>query len=165
MPVNGGDRPQLVVTVPYDVLRKELGTGQLDTGEQLTATQVRQLACDALILPTVLGGDGQILDYDRTRRLVPAPLRRALALRDKGCTFPGCTRPPRWCHAHHIDAWEHGGNTCLTNCALLCHQHHRLIHRKHWTMRIAADGHPEFIPPTWLDPNRTPRRNTYHRPR
>jgi len=163
LPVNGGDRPQLVVTVPYDVLRKELGTGQLDTGEHLTPTQVRQLACDAMIIPAVLDGDGQVLDYGRARRLVTGPLRRALALRDRGCVWPGCTRPARDCDAHHMTPWHQGGTTALHNCALLCRTHHRRIDRQHWTMRLDADRHPELIPPSTLDPARTPRRNTYHR--
>ena len=31
-----------------------------------------------------------------------------------------------------------------------------------WTIVWAADGIPEFVPPTWIDPERKPRRNTMH---
>jgi hypothetical protein len=163
LPAHGGDRPQLVVTVPFDLLRKELGAGQLDGGEQLTPAQVRQLACDAQILPAVLGGDSQVLDHGRSRRLVTGPLRRALVLRDRGCVWPGCHLPARHCEAHHLTPWHRGGTTCLTNLALLCPAHHHLAERQGWTIRIAADGHPELTAPEWLDPTRRPRRNTYHR--
>jgi hypothetical protein len=46
---------------------------------------------------------------------------------------------------------------------LLCGHHHRLIHAGHWQVHIAADGLPEFTPPAWIDPDRRPRRNQYHR--
>jgi hypothetical protein len=161
LPDNGGERPQIVVTVPYDVLRKELQGGQLDTGERLSAEQVRKLACDAQIIPAVLGGDGQLLDLGQARRLFTGPVRRALVVRDGGCAFPGCDRPPRWCDGHHIRQWTAGGPTSLDNGVLLCPYHHRLIHRGEWEVRLAADGRPEFIPPSYVDPERRPRRNLY----
>ncbi|MCW6009497.1 HNH endonuclease [Micromonospora sp. CPCC 205371] len=163
LPENGGDRPQIVVTVPYDVARKELRQGQLDTGETLTAEQVRRLACDSQIIPMVLGGDGQVLDVGQSRRLFTGPLRRALVARDGGCAFPGCDRPPQWCDGHHIRHWATGGDTALNNGVLLCGHHHRVIHRGEWEARMADDGRPEFIPPAYVDPERKPRRNIYHR--
>jgi hypothetical protein len=163
LPANGGDRPQIVVTIPYDVVRNQLGAGQLDTGERLSAEQVRRLACDAHLIPMVLGGDGQILDVGQARRLFTGPLRRALVVRDGGCAFPGCDRPPRWCDAHHIRAWTAGGRTALNNGVLLCGYHHRLIHRGEWEVRLGVDGMPEFIPPYYVDSERKPRRNIYHR--
>ncbi|MCW6006187.1 HNH endonuclease [Micromonospora sp. CPCC 205371] len=161
LPANGGDRPQVVVTVPYDVLRQELRHGHLDTGERLSAEQVRRLACDAHIIPMVLGGDGQILDVGQSRRLFTGPLRRALVARDGGCAFPGCDRPPRWCDGHHIKAWSAGGDTALHNGVLLCGHHHRIIHRGEWEVRMADDGRPNFIPPPYVDSERRPRRNVY----
>jgi hypothetical protein len=163
LPANGGDRPQIVVTIPYDVVRNQLGAGQLDTGERLSPEQVRRLACDAHLIPMVLGGDGQILDVGQARRLFTGPLRRALVVRDGGCAFPGCDRPPRWCDAHHIRAWTAGGKTALNNGVLLCGYHHHLIHRGEWEVRLGADGMPEFIPPYYVDSERKPRRNIYHR--
>lgn len=163
LPDNGGDRPQLVVTTQFDLLTGRLGIGSLDTGQQLTPADVRRLACDAAVLPAVLGGAGQVLDVGRQRRLITGPLRRALVLRDRGCGFPGCDRPPRWTDGHHITAWSDGGSTALDNAVLLCRHHHRLIHQGDWVVRLAADGHPEFVPPPWLDPGRRPRRNPHHR--
>ncbi|MCG5439489.1 HNH endonuclease signature motif containing protein [Micromonospora foliorum] len=163
LPEHGGDPAQVVVTTTYEALTRQLGTGTLDTGLHLTPDTVRRLACDATLLPAVLGGTGQPLDVGRQRRLITGPLRRALVLRDRGCAFPGCDRPPRWCHAHHIHHWADGGPTSLTNAVLLCGHHHRHLHHSDWTVQLAGDGHPEFIPPAWLDPEQVPRRNHYHR--
>jgi hypothetical protein len=162
LPDNGGQRPHVVVTVPFEVLHQKLGIGMLDTGGRLSATHVRRLACDAQLIPAVLGSDGQILDMGRRRRLVTGRLRQALELRDRGCAFPGCDRPPRWCAGHHIRSWVDGGSTNLDNSVLLCGHHHRTIHHGHWTVRLATDRLPEFIPPTYVDPWQRPRRNLYH---
>ncbi|MEU8161355.1 DUF222 domain-containing protein [Micromonospora parva] len=162
LPDNGGDRPQLVVTVSLNELVNGVRAGTLETGTRLTPGAVRRLACDAGVLPAVLDGNSQVLDVGRQRRLFTGPLRRALVLRDGGCAFPGCDRPPRWCDGHHIRHWADGGVTALGNAVLLCGYHHRLIHRGDWTVRIAADGRPDFLPPNWLDPLHTPRRNHYH---
>ena len=165
LPENGGDPAQLVITTSYDELTRQLSSGALDTGLQLTPEAVRRLACDAAILPAVLGGAGQPLDVGRQRRLISGPLRRALVLRDRGCAFPGCDRPPRWCDGHHIRHWADGGTTSLDNAVLLCGHHHRHLHHGDWAVRLGGDGHPEFIPPAWLDPEQLPRRNHYHRRR
>ncbi|MEU7800231.1 DUF222 domain-containing protein [Micromonospora arborensis] len=190
LPEHGGEAAQIVVTTSYDRLVRQLdpgtlnagtldagtrdaGTldtgaldaGTLDTGLRLTPEAVRRLACDATILPAVLGSTGQVLDVGRQRRLITGPLRRALVLRDRGCAFPGCDRPPRWCDAHHIHHWADGGTTSLNNAVLLCGHHHRHLHHSNWTVHLANDGHPEFTPPAWLDPEQLPRRNHYHRRR
>jgi len=163
LPDNGGEKPHLVVTLSWQQLRDQVGAGLLDTGDLLTPATVRRLACDALIVPAVLGGDGQVLDVGRARRLIDGPLRRALVLRDKGCCFPGCDRPARWCHGHHVQSWADGGETSLANSALLGGFHHREIHHGGWQVHIAADGHPQFTPPAYVDPQRRPVRNTLHR--
>jgi Domain of unknown function (DUF222)/HNH endonuclease len=164
LPDNGGDRPQVVVTVGIDTLRTQLGVATLDDGSPLSAAAARRLACDAAILPAVLGGAGQVLDVGRERRLFAGPQRRALIVRDRGCAFPGCDRPPRWCDGHHIVSWADGGRTDLGNAVLLCGHHHRLVHRSDWRVCInPADHLPEFIPPAYIDPERKPRRNRYHR--
>jgi hypothetical protein len=163
LPDNGGEPPQVAVTIPFDPLTAELGPAVLDNGERLTAATARRLACDAQLVPIVLGGDSQVLDTGRTRRLATGPLRRALVARDNGCAFPACDRPARSCDAHHITPWAKGGPTNLNNLVLLCHQHHRLIHDSDWAVRLAADDLPEFVPPPILGQPQRPRRNRYHR--
>ena len=146
LPTTGGDSAHMVVTMPFTWLREQVGVATLDTGEHLSPQQARRVACDAGITPVVLDGDSQVLDLGRTRRLVSAALRRALVVRDGGCCFPGCDRPARWCQAHHVVAWVDGGDTTLTNLALTCGFHHRLVHHDGWEIRIGTDGHPEWIP-------------------
>jgi hypothetical protein len=163
LPDHGGDRPQVAVTVDVDVLRKQIGAAVLDDGTVVSPAAARRLACDARILPVVLGGAGQVLDVGRERRLFTGPVRRAVVLRDRGCAFPGCDRPPRWCQCHHVRSWWEGGPTSLGNGVLVCGHHHRVIHQGQWRVRIAADGLPEFTPPPYIDPEQRPRRNTYHR--
>jgi hypothetical protein len=90
--------------------------------------EARRLACDASIIPIVLGGDSEPLDVGRQSRVVPVGLRRALNLRDGGCRFAGCDRPASWCDAHHIRHWADGGDTSLDNMILLCGHHHTLVH-------------------------------------
>ncbi|WP_250027326.1 HNH endonuclease signature motif containing protein [Paractinoplanes maris] len=165
LPADGGELPQLAITVAYDPLTRTLGTATTDTGVRLPAEAARRLACDARILPIVLGGAGQILDAGRTRRLAGGPLRRALHIRDRGCAFPDCDRPPRWTDAHHITAWTDGGPTSLDNLVLLCRHHHRVVHHPTagWRIRLGEDSLPDFIPPPTIDPEQLARRNLFHR--
>ncbi|MGW5364909.1 DUF222 domain-containing protein, partial [Actinopolymorpha pittospori] len=124
------------------------------TGPPVSATLVRQLACDAEIISVVLGGDGAVLDLGRGTRLFTSSQRHALAERDGYyCHFPGCRRPEKWTEAHHINHWIDGGATDLNNGVLLCQHHHTVIHTKGWTVRMGDNGHPEYIPPPWVDPN------------
>ena len=161
-PTQGGERPHVTVTMDLEALRGQLGTAVLDHGGPITAAQARMPACDAMIIPAVLGSGSQVLDMGTAVRLFPSTIRRAITLRDRGCTFPGCDRPETWCDAHHAIHWAHGGPTSYKNGVLLCPRHHRLLHQGDWEIRFAADGVPEYLPPTWIDPNRAPRRNMMH---
>jgi hypothetical protein len=137
-------------------LQQAVGHGMLESGTLVNPHTVRRLACDAGIVPMVLGSRSEPLDVGRRQRTAPDAIRRALHQRDRGCAFPGCTRPPRRCHAHHIAHWLDGGDTCLENLCLLCRFHHQLIHHGHWTISM-IDGRPWFTPPDWTDPQRRPR--------
>ena len=129
-------------------------TGSLLFTGPVTAATVRKIACDADIIPVLLGGEGQILDIGRASRIFPPHIRKALTARDRGCAFPGCTIPAPWCEAHHITYWSRGGTTGTDNGTLLCSHHHHLIHKEHWTIQIRT-GIPWFIPPPHLDPRQT----------
>jgi hypothetical protein len=155
LPSRGGAKPQLVLTMDMKKLQSSVGSGLLDTGDALAPETVRKLACDAQVIPSILGTDGQPLDLGRAARTFAPWQRRPLALRDgHGCSFPGCDRPIAWCDAHHIVHWIDGGSTDLANGVLLCTHHHTLIHHGDWAIRIATDRRPEFIPPAWIDPER-----------
>ena len=129
----------------------------LEDGTALSPETARRLGCDAWLVAGILDTDGSVLDIGRMSRTVPRPMRRALMARDGGCAFPGCGRPPRWCHGHHIWHWALGGPTALDNLVLLCGHHHRLIHHDGWQVRLDHRGLPEFTPPPWVDPSQVPR--------
>jgi len=150
LPDTGGERPQIRVTVHLDQLRNGLTGAHLDTGTWYSPTQLRMLACDCTVIPTVLGTTGEPLDIGRASRVIPTGLRRAVAIRDHGCAYPGCHRPPAWCDVHHCTEWENGGHTALHNCVMLCRHHHTIIHHTGWTVQI-RQGQPEFIPPQFID--------------
>nr|WP_227453642.1 HNH endonuclease signature motif containing protein [Paenarthrobacter sp. YJN-D] len=186
LPSNGGLRPQLTVTIDHHDLFQHLthtttsATKETNTTKQPrlrntvstgTATftgpihpnTIRKIACDADILPVLLGTDSQILDIGRTTRIFPPHIRKAITARDGGCAFPDCTLPAPWCEAHHITYWSQGGTTGTNNATLLCSHHHHLIHKEHWRITI-QNGVPWFIPPPHIDPHQTPRRNHHHTP-
>jgi Domain of unknown function (DUF222) len=117
----------------------------LGNGTPLSIEATRRLACDAKLIPIVLGAASEPLDIGRITRLIPTAIRRALNVRDGGCAFPGCDRPPHMCDAHHIVFWADGGPTAICNLCLLCGHHHDTIHHHGWTITM-RDGRPWFIP-------------------
>jgi hypothetical protein len=159
LPEHGGEPVTLTLTMNYEDLATATGVATLDTREPVPASLVRRLACNAGVIPVVLGGRSEQTDIGRKTRTFPAAIRRLLVARDRGCTFPGCNRPPKHCDAHHIRFWSQGGRTSVDNAVLLCRHHHTLIHQSEWEVKL-HHGTPTFIPPAWLDPARTPRTNT-----
>jgi hypothetical protein len=112
---------------------------------------------DQSVVALMLAGIG-ILDHGRSVRIVPQDLRRALALRDRGCAFPGCHRPPAHTEAHHVRHWIDGGKTSSDNTVLLCSRHHHHVHEGRWRITPRAGlfhyqpGYWHFTPPD--PPNR-----------
>jgi Domain of unknown function (DUF222)/HNH endonuclease len=132
-----GERPRVVVTVPLSALRRDLGEAVLGSGEPVPADTARRLACDARVIPAVLGAASEPLDIGRESAVVPQGLRRALELRDRTCRFPGCDQPAGGCVAHHVVHWANGGPTTVDNLVLLCDYHHVLTHEGGW--RVARE--------------------------
>lgn len=158
LPECGGVPVTVLVRVDATQLCQRGGAAETDHGDLLPVTDLLHLAAEAEIIPTVLDDTRGILSYGRQRRVASPKQRRALALRDGGCCFPGCTRPPAWCQAHHITPWADGGTTDLDNLCLLCAHHHREFGKRGWQVRT-RHGVPEWTPPAWLDSRQTPRRN------
>lgn len=128
-------------------------------GGVLTLGQACRMLADAEILPVFLSDTGGILAYGRERRLATRGQRRALAARDRGCSFPGCTAPPTWCEIHHVIPWRDLGETDIDNLTLLCPFHHRVFEARGWTVAMVG-GVPWWTPPQWLDRTQIPRKNT-----
>ncbi len=122
------NKPHLVLTMDHQDLCTGTGVATTPDGSTLPASAVRRLACDAKIIPMVLGADSLPLDIGRTSRTVPPQIRIALNHRDKHCQAPGCDRPASWCDAHHVIHWIDGGKTALVNLILLCRRHHSMHH-------------------------------------
>ena len=144
-----GARPRVAVTLTLDALKGKIDWSPVtDDGTELSPGTARRLACDADVIPVVLGTRSEVLDVGRAHRLTTPALWRALVCRDRHCAFPGCTKPPVMGHAHHVVHWADGGPTALGNLVLLCGHHHRTIHSTPWRVRLnAGDGRPEFLPP------------------
>jgi hypothetical protein len=148
LPDHGGERPTVVVTIPYHELLDGLGAGQLGhgtlNGQPITPATARRFACDAHIIPAVMGGDSEVLDLGRSRRIFTKAQRRAAALRDGGCVFPSCQTELARCELHHMDHFENLGPTNHHNSAYLCHFHHWLIHHTNWTITRNTAGKIEI---------------------
>jgi hypothetical protein len=125
------------------------GFGRFVYGGNLSAAAVRRLACDAGVVPIVLGTDSEPLDVGKEERFVNRAMRRALNFRDKGCVV--CGAPPIQCDAHHLIHWIDGGPTAIWNLVLLCRAHHIQIHHGHWNITITA-GRVTVTRPTWAEP-------------
>ncbi|MCD2194887.1 HNH endonuclease [Actinomycetospora endophytica] len=147
-------RATLSVTIPLEWLREQRGHMLIDDAPADVAA-ARRLACDAKIIPAVLGSRGEPLDIGRAAYAVPPAIWRALLLRDRGCAHPGCRRRASRTHAHHIWHWIDDGPTSLENTVLLCRYHHQLVHHGDWQI-TTIDGRPWFTPPRWVDPERQP---------
>ena len=131
-PKAGGIAATVVVTITLEQLLGNLRGSEhgalLDTGETITAATARRLACEAGLIPAVLGTRSQPLDLGRKTRFHTETQRTALILRDHGCAAAGCDWPPGMCHAHHLTPWSRGGKTTVNDAVLLCPRHHTLAH-------------------------------------
>ena len=147
LPRHGGTATTVTITLDYATLVRgvdDAGVASTSTGDRITAGTARRLACQAGIIPVVLGGDSEILDVGRTSRLVTDAIRKALNLRDQGCTTVGCTMPAEFCEGHHIVPWSTGGKTSLEDCKLLCSFHHHRAHDPGWSTHHQPNGKTRF---------------------
>lgn len=143
----------ILVTVDLQGLLDGLGAAGIGAGlaagegttPRALAAQARRLACEAGIIPAVLGTASQPLDLGRESRLHNITQRRALALLFDTCAITGCERPFSWCEIHHhLLAWSQGGTTDLANALPLCGHHHRKAHDPGWDLRRHPSGDHRF---------------------
>jgi hypothetical protein len=147
LPLHGGDATTVMVTIDHATLAEQLGnTGVAAIDDQpLSAAAVRRLACTANIIPAVLGGNSEVLDLGRTRRLFTRAQRKALRLKHKRCRARNCRIKAAWTEAHHLrQPWAQGGTTDLDDGTLLCSFHHHKAHDPRYQTRIHPDGDLTF---------------------
>jgi hypothetical protein len=150
-----GDRYQVIVHVDAIALQADDARSATDVGQaaielgsaatQVSAETSQRMACDASVIVMHHDPDGSVLDVGRRTRTIPAAIRRALAARDRGCQFPGCTA--RRCDGHHIRHWARGGATRLDNLVQLCRRHHRAVHEDGFLAVRGRDGSVTFCHP------------------
>jgi hypothetical protein len=117
-------------------------------------TDPPEAACDHTVAyRAAVDAKGEVLDIGRQSARWPPGIRRAITLRDRGCIFPGCDRPPAWADIHHCTPFSQEGTTSVDNGALLCRRHHTFIHARTWRVAIEhgkpvvrrPDGQPHTI--------------------
>ena len=146
-----GSAAALHVTISLSDLQELTGAGEVlgstATGVLLSPQVLRRVACDAALVPHVLGTAGEDVDLGRVVRLFTRAQRRRLWRRDRCCTFPGCHRPAVWAKAHHVLHWADGGLSDIDNAALLCQRHHTHVHqRRLWaTVRATPDELGRYV--------------------
>ncbi|MDN4161503.1 HNH endonuclease signature motif containing protein [Nocardioides abyssi] len=144
LPQLGGLNASVVVLIDYTDLESDVGRATLESGEPISASMTRRMACEAGLIPAVLGRTSELLDLGRTARLFSGAQRRGLAITQKTCTAVGCDWPAHLCHAHHDESWLSGGKTNMDNARLLCPRHHARIHDPRFEATIHPDNQVTF---------------------
>jgi len=132
-------RAEIVVHVDLETLQHGLhagGTCRTALGADLPVETVRRLACEAEILPVVLDGRSVPIDVGRPKRLATVHQRRALEAIHPTCAIPDCEVIFDHCNVHHIEYWENGGSTDLSNMVPLCSRHHHAAHEGGWKLKL-----------------------------
>ncbi len=142
-----GRRYEVMLTIGRNELAKQSAGGaryHVERDWGIDEEDARHIACDADLTEYIEDAKGNLLNYERRSRIVPARLLRALKLRDRNrCRFPGCAHQ-RYVEAHHVQHWIDGGETCLENLVLLCSAHHRLLHHGAYHI-VVEDGDVVFV--------------------
>ncbi|OZF03714.1 HNH endonuclease [Rhodococcus sp. 14-2686-1-2] len=170
-----GSHRGLPVTAVIVMQWKDLQSG---TGHAVTAagTTIRmrdaiRMASHAEQYLALFDDDGRPLHLARTKRLASADQRIVLIAADRGCSFPGCTRPATRSQTHHIKEWAQGGHTDIGDLTFGCDIHHPLVGPgdNEWATTKAGPDHPYpgrtlWHSPVSVDPQRRGRVNHFHHP-
>jgi hypothetical protein len=142
--------PDLHVLMDLETLLRgphERGICELSDATPLPVGTARRLACQARILPVVLGSDGEVLDLGREVRVANRAQRRALRVMYRTCSVPGCDVEFDRCEILHVLPFEHWGPTDLDNLAPLCWRHHHLVHEGGWVLQMDQCRHIRLLRP------------------
>ena len=143
LPKAGGLNATVVVLMDLDTLMGGLKAARLDTGESISPGAARRLACEAGIIPAVLGGKSQVLDLGRKKRFYSEAQRIAKTIEAGGCEVEGCDAPPGTTHLHHPERWADGGETNRDGI-MICPPHHARAHDTRYKMSRQPNGKIAF---------------------
>jgi hypothetical protein len=156
--------PLLVIDVPLETLEDRAGeTATLPDGTTVAPDTLSRLICETGLAGIVTRAGRFTVDLGRTTYTPTRAMRRAVAHRDRHCTFPGCDRPTVWCDAHHLWPWDKGGPTALWNLAMLCRYHHHLVHEGHFRLLADPGGSLHAYRPDGTEIHAPPGREPRHR--
>ncbi|MBY4035650.1 DUF222 domain-containing protein [Rhodococcus fascians] len=160
-----------IVTMSLNNLESGCGYAMTATGSRVSIRDAIRMASHAHHYLTIFDDNGRALYLGRSKRIASADQRIVLIARDRGCSFPSCTRPATWCQAHHLDDWVEGGPTDIDSLTFGCDMHHALVGTgpgKWATTKTTAGqrypGRTLWHPPTGMDPTRRGLINHAHHP-
>ncbi|MET0198849.1 MAG: DUF222 domain-containing protein [Rhodococcus fascians] len=160
-----------VLTMSVKDLEAASGHAVTATGSLVGMRDAIRMASHAYQCLVIFDNDERPLQLRRAKRLASPDQRIVLIAADRGCSFPGCTRPATWSQVHHIEEWAAGGNTDIEDLTFGCDRHHPLVGPKDtdWATTKAGPDHPYpgrtlWHSPTTLDPLRRGLLNHYHHP-
>jgi hypothetical protein len=131
--------PTVSVIIDIDTLLSGQHDGTVcehPDGTWIDIATARDIATRASLVPVIVRNGTVPLAVGRRTRLATAGQRRALEAIHSTCAIPGCEVSITRCEAHHIDHWENGGLTELSNLVPLCSHHHHRVHADHWTISL-----------------------------
>lgn len=154
---DGRHRPRVTAVVDVATLADQLTERGVDGAVAMLADlrspiptdTAKRLVCDAGLDTLITTTDFAPLAITETKGSIPAAVRKAVVQRDGCCAFPGCELPPRCCDVHHCHERHEGGTHRVTNCALLCRRHHRLVHEGDWQVWVDRST----LRPVFRDPD------------
>ncbi|MFB8385893.1 DUF222 domain-containing protein [Microbacterium sp. NPDC055910] len=122
------------------------GVGHVEhSGAALPGGVIEKLLCDAGAIAVTIDPFGRPLDVGREERLFTRKQRIAIAIRDGGCIWPGCTAPIDWSEFHHTDHWyEDHGRTDIDDGVPLCRNCHLRLHNQGWRIIRKRDQHTQL---------------------
>ena len=112
-------RPVLQVHVPRS------GPAEI-AGVPIADSLLEQLRANASIEPVLVDDDDVVMAVGRRTPALSPKIARAVLLRDGQCRVFGCGRR-KGLEAHHLVPRSRGGADDISNLAMVCPAHHRLL--------------------------------------
>ena len=119
----GGKRPAPLFTVVVGY-RAFADVCELAAGTLVTPGELAPVIDGAMVERIVFDGPDRVIEVGEARFFRGA-LRRAIEVRDRHCTGPGCEVPAHRCDIDHLWRARDGGPTVQSNGELKCPPHNR----------------------------------------